>query len=361
MGASVGIPAAALCITRRLYLIASVKTVSILQSGKRRAALIDALICVLFPSSRSPSNTSFKATASTSYPALYNSLPMYLIWTMLPPLLGLLLSASPVLTASRYLRLIALALASTLLTAPLGALAIYLNLTASPVGPWRSLSDTHFMFGRVEKFPAILWRGNHLLGIALELKRWASPACALIFFGFFGFAVEARRNYGLLLAALAALFWRSAGRFGGALRRQAPCSKHDVSLPAYSSFSGTGSLTGSFASTHGGTELKRAGSMSSSLSSGSQFREDLLAAEGKTQEAEAGGGSARRLPPYTYALPLHAGWADGAYPASGYRAGDIEEGREREEEEAQWSPVSDAHSVQLNFPARVEGRTRSLV
>ncbi|KAJ7453723.1 pheromone receptor, partial [Mycena latifolia] len=49
MAASVGIPAASLCINRRLYHIASVKSVSISPAEKRRAALIDTLICVLFP------------------------------------------------------------------------------------------------------------------------------------------------------------------------------------------------------------------------------------------------------------------------------------------------------------------------
>jgi pheromone a factor receptor len=68
MGSSVGLPAASLCINRRLYHIASVQSVSItrsdvcidilvsliltetsLDSQKLRAILIDSLICVVFP------------------------------------------------------------------------------------------------------------------------------------------------------------------------------------------------------------------------------------------------------------------------------------------------------------------------
>ncbi|KAJ7661855.1 hypothetical protein B0H17DRAFT_1185115 [Mycena rosella] len=189
--------------------------------------------------------------------------------------------------------------------------------------------------------------------------------------------------------------------------RQAPAllpaltKAHDI--PAYS-FSGTGSLTGSFASTHGSTELKRAGSTSSSFSSGSRFREDLVAAEGKTEAGERAPAfeavtlttassyvteSTAPASPYVCTLPLHAGWADGAYPAlpaaashvhdgpsasnshahggnaeRGYRAGDMEDGGEGggEAAEAQWSLASDAHSVQIDtFPARAEGRARALV
>ncbi|KAI0944381.1 pheromone B alpha 3 receptor [Taiwanofungus camphoratus] len=49
IGASVGIPAASLCINRRLYKIARLHAVTVTRSEKRRAILIDTLICVLFP------------------------------------------------------------------------------------------------------------------------------------------------------------------------------------------------------------------------------------------------------------------------------------------------------------------------
>lgn len=66
LGASVGIPAASLCINRRLYCIAKVHAVTVTKAEvrirsceasfpsralfqKRRAILIDTLICVFFP------------------------------------------------------------------------------------------------------------------------------------------------------------------------------------------------------------------------------------------------------------------------------------------------------------------------
>ncbi|KAJ7455397.1 GPCR fungal pheromone mating factor, partial [Mycena latifolia] len=174
------------------------------------------------------------------YPALYNSVPMYLLSLLPPPLLGLASgvygvlalraflrrraafaqflsahsSASSGLTQGRYLRLCALALTSTLLLLPLALFAIALNATATPISPYRSLADTHFMFSRVEGVPALFWRGDKRVELGVEFTRWAGVGCAFVLFGFFGAAVEARRNYGLAWAAVAALFWRAVGRLG---------------------------------------------------------------------------------------------------------------------------------------------------
>jgi pheromone a factor receptor len=45
----VGIPAASLCIFRRLYLIASVKSVTITKAEKRRAIMVDLAIALGIP------------------------------------------------------------------------------------------------------------------------------------------------------------------------------------------------------------------------------------------------------------------------------------------------------------------------
>ncbi|KAJ7085489.1 fungal pheromone STE3G-protein-coupled receptor, partial [Mycena belliarum] len=248
MAASVGIPAASLCITRRLYHIASVKTVPISKADKRRAALVDALICVFFPLvylafQYIVQGHRFNIYEQLGcYPALYNSIPMYFLSMMWPPLLGLISAiygafalraflarraaftqflspasgsgAAPGLTATRYLRLIALSLTSVLLTLPLGIFAIAVNATATPVGPWVSLADTHFDFARFEQVPAVFWRSNKLVSIGLEFTRWAAPASALVFVAFFGAAAEARKNYSAAFRAVASLFWRVASKFG---------------------------------------------------------------------------------------------------------------------------------------------------
>ncbi|KAJ6629054.1 hypothetical protein B0H10DRAFT_1987710, partial [Mycena sp. CBHHK59/15] len=170
------------------------------------------------------------------------------------------LSAHTGLTPARYLRLTLLALISLLLTTPL----------------WRSLADTHFAFSRVEQIPAILWRGNHQLVVALEFSRWAAPACAALFIAFFGFAEEARRQY-------VTAFWALVRPFGlqpkplpteskGSVSighyptrkpqpKSADAASIAISLPAYSP-RGTGAFM----------DLKRAGSLASSAYTASSSR-----------------------------------------------------------------------------------------
>lgn len=108
---------------------------------------------------------------------------------------ALLASKNSSLTFGRYFRLMALATTELMLTIPLSSYIIYLNATAAPLGPWISWSNTHYAFSRVDQIPALLWRQNHQLVIAEELGRWIDPACAFIFFAYFGFAGEARRHY----------------------------------------------------------------------------------------------------------------------------------------------------------------------
>ena len=101
----------------------------------------------------------------------------------------------------------ALAMTEILFTTPLAIFVIWLNVTATPVGPWRSLADTHFAFSRIEQIPSVIWRGNHVLVVAMELTRWVTPLCAFVFFAFFGFADEAKRHYRVA-------FWAIAKRVG---------------------------------------------------------------------------------------------------------------------------------------------------
>jgi pheromone a factor receptor len=114
------------------------------------------------------------------------------------------------LTRSRYLRLMALALTDLLLTTPFAIFGMYVR-AAHGLEPWISWSDTHSNFSRVAQYPAILWRDTkgltdeeekmRIMGVvALELSRWSPVLCAFVFFGFFGFASEARRSYKLAFA-----------------------------------------------------------------------------------------------------------------------------------------------------------------
>lgn len=96
---------------------------------------------------------------------------------------------------SRYLRLMALAGIELLSTTPLSVFLMALNLTAQPLEPWVSWGETHFNFSRVELVPAVIWSLNRWLVVGIQVNRWSGPFCAFVFFAFFGFAAEARKNY----------------------------------------------------------------------------------------------------------------------------------------------------------------------
>lgn len=134
-----------------------------------------------------------------------------------------ILSRHNTITVSRYFRLMALALTESLCTTPLAIFSLWLNATSSPIEPWRGWSDTHFNFSRIIQVPATLWRLNHITAVSFELTRWLPVVCALVFFGFFGFAEEARRHYRLAIACV-----------GKALRLRGLSEKiTTVSFPSY--------------------------------------------------------------------------------------------------------------------------------
>ncbi|KNZ77956.1 Pheromone B alpha 3 receptor [Termitomyces sp. J132] len=224
LGASVGLPAASLCINRRLYEISSVQSVAVSRAEKRRAVLDDTLICVLFPVvfialQYVVQGHRFNIYENIGcYPVIYNTFLAYFLSGMWPIVIGIIsgtycalslrsfarrrvelgqfLALNKSLTISRYFRLMALATTEIMLTTPLAIFTIWLNATASKIDPWRGWADAHLDYSRVELFPAILWRnGSHSEIIGMELSRWLIPLCALIFFSFFGFADEAKRNY----------------------------------------------------------------------------------------------------------------------------------------------------------------------
>jgi pheromone a factor receptor len=144
-------------------------------------------------------------------------LPAYFLVAMWPLLIGLIsaiycgltirsflqrraqfsqfISSNSSLTMSRYFRLMALAGVELLCTTPFAIFQIVLNATSQPLDPWVSWQDTHYNFSRVRLFPVVIWKMNPWYTIGLQFNRWSAPFCALIFFAFFGFAAEARKNY----------------------------------------------------------------------------------------------------------------------------------------------------------------------
>jgi pheromone a factor receptor len=98
------------------------------------------------------------------------------------------------LNSNRYFRLMGLASLDLCCTVPIASYFIW-TATTNGVAPWISWADTHSNFGEVDQIPALIWKSNALLAHNLQLSRGLCIACAFVFFGFFGFAEEARKNY----------------------------------------------------------------------------------------------------------------------------------------------------------------------
>ncbi|KAJ7753183.1 pheromone A receptor-domain-containing protein [Mycena metata] len=251
---AIGIPAASLCINRRLYKIASCQTVSVSRAQKQRAVLVDLAINLRIPFVQMPLRTSspfslfdsfltlgvfriHRLRASVRHPRERRVLPhgvqcrpaypLSYLWLNIINLVSAVyciltlraflhrsaqfaqfLSASALTpTPNRYFRLMALASLELLLNLPLASYGLFLTASRSPIAPWVSWANTHADFARVQQVPALFWRSDKHTEATVELSRWAGVVCALAFFAFFGFAAEARKHYRMA-------FWAVGKRVG---------------------------------------------------------------------------------------------------------------------------------------------------
>ena len=104
-----------------------------------------------------------------------------------------------------------LACTDVLCTIPLSSYIIYLNLTTNAVQAYVNWDWAHRDFSFVVQIPSDVWKANPTEAIAVELSRWFVVLCAVLFFAFFGFADEARRNYQLVLVSVAKRVGLSTG------------------------------------------------------------------------------------------------------------------------------------------------------
>ncbi|KAF9529291.1 pheromone A receptor-domain-containing protein [Crepidotus variabilis] len=227
---AIAIPAASLCINRRLYYISSVRSVTRTQGEKIRGIVIDLSIGLGLPILAIPLQYIVEGHRFNIYeeigcfPATYNTWPAYILVHTPPLLVSLIsggfaimsimafrkrqtefkeiLSSNSNLTSSRYLRLMALAGLEVLFGVPTNLAVIILNAKEGNVRPWISWEDTHWGFSRVDQFPSLLWKANPVTRHSMEMTRWLPVACALVFFIFFGFADEAQRHYKLALSSI---------------------------------------------------------------------------------------------------------------------------------------------------------------
>ena len=113
-----------------------------------------------------------------------------------------IMSATPGLSRSRYIRLMVISTIEMLGTIPLGSIWI-VKIVQSGVEPWRGWAYTHDHYSVVYQIPASVWKSIPNSVFFLEMYRWLLVLCAFLFFALFGFADEARRHYRRVYASLA--------------------------------------------------------------------------------------------------------------------------------------------------------------
>ncbi|KAJ7453762.1 pheromone A receptor-domain-containing protein [Mycena latifolia] len=243
MAVSVGLPAASLCINRRLYYVVNVPPAALVgKQEKRRAVIIDSFICGLFPVLYTGlqiivQRHRFDILEDIGCTiALYNSPPTYFISSAPPLLLSFGsavylslsqrafvaaratltegLSAHRNLTEMRFVRLGGLTFSVLFPTVALGLLTIATNVTAVLLSTQVSGDVAPFDFNVIAQVPRDLWAADSSNRYAVELTRWLGPACALAFFAFFGLAEEARTNYAHAFSNMSIAFWNAAARIG---------------------------------------------------------------------------------------------------------------------------------------------------
>ena len=106
------------------------------------------------------------------------------------------------MSSGSYLRLMCLAGIEVVYTVPLGSFIIYLN-TSNGIQPWVSWSNIHYDFSYVDQIPSVVWHQDQPMVTGIELTRYLTVFCAFVFFAFFGFADEARRNYRIVYISFA--------------------------------------------------------------------------------------------------------------------------------------------------------------
>ncbi|KAF8207430.1 pheromone A receptor-domain-containing protein [Mycena galopus ATCC 62051] len=224
-GFNLAIPACSLCINRRLYQIASVRTVTKTRAEKRRAIWEDLAIGLGLPLLQIPLQYIVQGHRYNIFEDIgclgeTDETPVAVVLYHLPPILVGLVSAvyctlsirafytqrasfkallssshNANLSLNRYLRLMLLASTDLIFTIPLGVFVLYVAAVINGITPWVSWDNTHSNFSRVVQVPGVFWRANVWDVASVEGLRWMTVGAGLLFFAFFGFADEAVKNY----------------------------------------------------------------------------------------------------------------------------------------------------------------------
>ncbi|KAJ3785137.1 pheromone A receptor-domain-containing protein [Lentinula aff. detonsa] len=221
IGASVGITSSTLAISRQLYHISTMNGRSTTPQEKRREIIINCVIAFGIPLLVMALHFVVQPRRFDIFeeigcqPATFNTVASYILYFMWPVLIGVcsfiysvltlrnfynhrvefakIASTNSGMSPSRYIRLMLLVFVDMFCNTPIGVFAIIVAARAV-VLPFSALSES-LDFTSVQLVSASVWKANRLDRAAVEINRWVPVFCSFVFFVFFGFAEEAKKNY----------------------------------------------------------------------------------------------------------------------------------------------------------------------
>ncbi|EGN92606.1 hypothetical protein SERLA73DRAFT_127332 [Serpula lacrymans var. lacrymans S7.3] len=248
IGANTALPIATMCVCKHLELVSSTRRVSLDSRDKKRRIIFDSIMCFGLPlifmalhyvvqGHRFDIIENFGCQ-----PATYYSIPgVMIVWV--PPLFfsvatlvyasialshfirrrmcfaAHLQNSNSALTTNRYLRLMIMAVTEMVWGTALTSFNMYGNVSPG-LRPWISWANVHSNFSRVALYGFIEIPAPLLS--QMFLFWWAMPASAFIFFLFFGFGEEARKEYGRIFTWIRRVV----------LRQSTTENKYGVQLPS---------------------------------------------------------------------------------------------------------------------------------
>lgn len=219
------IPVAGFVINRRLYVIAKSTSVMKLPGERRREAMIDTALGVGIPILGVILHYINSCNSYDIYeeygPIAVARVTIVYIFTITIPLLSISLvtavycaltiwefnkrralfkevvSVNSGLTSAKYFRIMALAGVELLFTLPVNVWRTAVIYSSTGLFPYVSWQEMHREYEGIDIVSSFIWRRTNESG--MELNRWSFVIGAIVFFGFFGFADEAKKHYGSAL------------------------------------------------------------------------------------------------------------------------------------------------------------------
>jgi pheromone a factor receptor len=248
IGIDVAVPAAVLCINRRLYLLVSPTSIIPSKADKIRELIIDLVIGIGLPiivmALCLSYNFSLYLCGSSIFSAFLFQASRFMIvedygcnnsayatWVLLviitiPPILLELISGvygclsirayykrsklnetHNILNPDRYIRLMCFSAVDLLTGIPITVFYLYRN--AVELVPFPGITQKQFSL--IYQLPAVEWRADRLTELSLELNRWILVWVAFVFFAIFGFTQESRNNYRAMLHFVVQVFVKITG------------------------------------------------------------------------------------------------------------------------------------------------------